>query len=133
MFVEHAMPHDPQLVRLVVVLTHVVPHSVGVAAGQPETHEYVLPLPEHTGVPPMHAVVQLPQVPTFEMSVSQPSAAFPLQFIHPAAHAEAAKEHAPAPHVAVPLTCGRPLQLVPHPPQLLGSLCSSTQAPLQSV
>jgi hypothetical protein len=85
------------------------------------------------GVPPLHDIEQLPHVATFERSVSQPSAALPLQLPHPAAHADTAKVHEPAPHVAVPLTCGRPLQLAPHSPQLFAFVCSSTHAPLQSV
>jgi len=37
--VEHGTPHPPQLARLVIVLTQLLPHSVGVEAKQPETHE----------------------------------------------------------------------------------------------
>jgi len=131
--VVHAFPHTPQLLALLVVSTHVEPQSVGVPAGHPETHPYVPPVAEHTGVPPVHAVLQPPHVAACERSVSQPSAGWPLQSAHPGAHAEAANAHAPAPHDVAPLTCGRPLQLVPQAPQLPVSLCSSTQAPLQSV
>jgi hypothetical protein len=49
--VVHAVPHALQSLTLLVRLTHVEPHSVGVAVGHPETH---VP-PEHTGVPPLHA------------------------------------------------------------------------------
>jgi hypothetical protein len=41
----------PQLATLLVVSTHVPLQSVGVPAGQPETHIELL----HTGVPPLHA------------------------------------------------------------------------------
>jgi len=47
--VEHAFVHEPQLLTLLVVSTHVPPQSVGVAAGQPETHAELM----HTGVPPL--------------------------------------------------------------------------------
>jgi hypothetical protein len=93
----------------------------------------VAPLPEHEGVAPVQAVLHAPHVAACDRSVSQPSAASPLQSPHPGAHAEAAKAHAPPPHDVAPLTCGRPVQLVPQAPQLAVSLCSSTHAPLQSV
>ena len=131
--VVHAFPHAPQLLALLVVLTHVPPQSVGVPAGHPETHAYVPPEPEHTGVAPAQAVLQFPHVAACEMSVSQPSDGLPLQSIQPGAHDDGPMTHAPAEHDTAPLTCGRPVQLLPHAPQLLVSVCSSTQAPLQSV
>ena len=66
--VEHALPHMPQLPGLVIVSTHVPLHSVGVDAGQPERHEYASasnpasPPGPHTGVLPVQALPQLPQL-----------------------------------------------------------------------
>jgi hypothetical protein len=59
--VAHALPQFPQSFALVVVSTHVPLHSVGALAGRPDTHAELLPDPEHTGVPPPHALLQLPQ------------------------------------------------------------------------
>jgi len=131
--VVHPFPHAPQLLALLAVLTQVVPHNVGSAAGHPEAHANVPPLPEHTAVAPEHAVLQPPQVAACEMSVSQPSAGLPLQSIQPGAHDEAANAQAPAVHDAAPLTCARPLQSLPQTPQLAVSVVTSTHAPSQSV
>ncbi len=60
--VVHALPQAPQLAELVDVLTHVVPHNVGVPAGHPVAHAYVLPDSEQTGAAAVHAVLQPPQV-----------------------------------------------------------------------
>ena len=49
--VEQGLLHMPQLATLLVVSTHVPLQSVGVPAGQPETHIELL----HTGVPPLHS------------------------------------------------------------------------------
>jgi hypothetical protein len=51
MLVEHTLPHVLQSLGLLVVSTHVVPQSVGVADAQPETQVE----PEHTGAAPVHA------------------------------------------------------------------------------
>lgn len=120
--VVHALPHPSQSVALLAVLTHVVPHAVGVSAGQAVAHAYVPPELPHTGVVPVHAVLHPPQVAACERSVSQPSSAVPLQSAHPGAHAAAAKAHAPAVHEAEPLTCARFVQSLPHAPQLWTSL-----------
>jgi hypothetical protein len=69
------VPHDPQLLRSLVVSVHVVPvvpHAV-MPAGHPETHEYVLPEPEQSGVPPLHAIPHAPQLLTVLTCVSHPS------------------------------------------------------------
>jgi hypothetical protein len=92
MLVEHAVAHVPQWFTLVVVSTHVPLQSVGVPAGQPETHAE----PEHTGVPPLHADPQPPQL--FLSFVKSMHA--PLQALNPALHA---KVHAPALHAAAAL------------------------------
>ncbi len=67
----------PQLFTLVVVSTHVV-QSVGVAAGQPDTHVELT----HAGVPPLHAVPHAPQL--FLSDVRSTHA--PLQGVYPALH-----------------------------------------------
>jgi len=116
------------------VSTHVPLQSVGVAAGQPETHVYpALADPEQTGVPPPHETVQLPQCAAWVMFVSQPSAGSPLQSAQPAAHADPEKEHLPAAvQVVAPLTFGRFVQSFVHEPQWCRSP-SDTQAPPQDV
>jgi hypothetical protein len=48
-FVVQALPHVPQLETAVVVSTHALPQSVGVAAGHPDTQADFA----HTGVPPL--------------------------------------------------------------------------------
>jgi hypothetical protein len=80
-----ALAQPPQLLASLVVLTHLVPlQSVGALAWQPDTHVYVPAEPEHTGVPPLHAVglevvLQPPQLAGRVMSVSQPFKATPSQ------------------------------------------------------
>jgi hypothetical protein len=51
--VVHLVPHDPQLLRSPVTSVHVDPHSIALPV-HPETHEYVLPDPEQSGVPAPH-------------------------------------------------------------------------------
>ena len=60
--VEHTFPHDPQSAGSLVVSTQVPAHSVGADAKQPDTHEYVPPELEHTGVPPVQALPHAPQL-----------------------------------------------------------------------
>jgi hypothetical protein len=55
--VEHAFVQVPQWLALVVVSMQEPLHRVGVLPGQPETQEEF----EHWGVPPLHAVPQVPQ------------------------------------------------------------------------
>jgi len=72
----HTLLHVPQLLGSLVVLTHEVPlQSVGVAAGQPDTHIE----DEHNGVPPVHALWQSPQLVARARFVSQPFATIPSQ------------------------------------------------------
>ena len=79
---EHRLVHRPQLIGSLVVSTHEEPQSVGVPDGQPEPHANgppPSPCGTHTGVPPLHAEVQLPQCDAWETSVSQPLSGFPSQ------------------------------------------------------
>jgi len=55
--VVHAVPHAPQLFKLLVVSTHVPLQRSGVGAEQPETHVE----PAQTGVLPVHRVPHEPQ------------------------------------------------------------------------
>ena len=120
--VVQALPQAPQSVALFVVSTHVIAHAVGVAAGHPDAHAYVLPEPAHTGVAPEQLVLQPPHVAACEMSVSQPSAGLPSQSIQPGAHDPAANAQAPPVHDTAPLTCARFVQSSPHALQLWVSL-----------
>jgi hypothetical protein len=70
--VVHAFPQLLQLLVSVAVSTQVEPHSVGVAAGQPETQEYDCPEPAHSGVEPLHATPHAPQLLVVSTGVSQP-------------------------------------------------------------
>jgi hypothetical protein len=116
--VMHAFPQVMQLFALLVVSTHVPLHSVGVLAGHPETHPNVAFEPEHTGVPPLQVVVQPPQCVGWVMSVSQPSAARPLQSAHPGAQEDPGNAHClSAPHVVGPVTFASWVQSTPHDPQ----------------
>jgi hypothetical protein len=72
--VVHTVPQDPQLLRSFVVSAHVVPvvpHAV-MPAGHPETHEYVVPDPEQSGIPPLHTVPHAPQLLAVLTFVSHP-------------------------------------------------------------
>jgi hypothetical protein len=107
----HMFPHVRQFCAFELVSTHEPLQSVGMFAGQPDTHENdPAPFAEHTGVAPLHIVVQLPHDAGVDRSTSQPSSGFPLQSENPATHADAGNEHAPAVHGAAPLTCGRFVQ-----------------------
>jgi hypothetical protein len=76
--VVQVVPHVLQSLGLLVGSTHVDPQRVGVAAGQPETH---VP-PWQTGVPPLHAWPQDPQLALFVCSLTQA----PLQGENPLLH-----------------------------------------------
>jgi hypothetical protein len=121
--VEHAVEHVPQWLTLLVVSVQVPLHSVGVAAGQPETHEEF----EHTGVPPLHANAdpQPPQLLLFVCSLTHA----PLHRVNPLSHA---KPHALLTHVAAALAT-LVEQALPQLLQLLTSLVVSTQLPLHVV
>ncbi len=71
--VVHGCAHPPQSLTLLVVSTHTPPQSVGVAAGQPETHMEFW----HAGVPPLH-VYAAPQPPQSLLSLVKSTHA-PLQ------------------------------------------------------
>jgi len=123
MLVEHGFVHMPQLLALLVVSTHVPLQSVGVAAGQPETHAEL----SHTGVPPLHAW-PAPQPPQSALSLEKSTHA-PLQSVYPLLQVTA---HALATHAAVPWVT--PVEHPwPHVPQLPTSLVVSTHVPLQRV
>lgn len=72
----HVVPQEPQLVRLVCVLTQLCPHCVR-PASQP-----ALQLPIEQTKPAPHAVPQAPQLFALELSSTQ----LPEQFERPAAH-----------------------------------------------
>ncbi|HET6333392.1 MAG TPA: hypothetical protein VFG30_09280 [Polyangiales bacterium] len=97
---------------------HVPPHSVGVAAGHPETH---VPL-EHIGVLASHWTPHLPQFVGAVTSVSQPSIGSSEQCAQPFAHEVALKTQTSPEHVTGPATLGSVVQSCPHAPQLLLSL-----------
>jgi hypothetical protein len=105
------------------VSAHVPPHSVGVAAGHPETH---VPL-EHMGVLGSQATPHFPQFVGVVMSVSQPSIESSEQCAQPFAHEAAFKTQTSPEHVAGPATLGSAVQSCPHAPQLRLSL--GTHAP----
>jgi hypothetical protein len=60
--VEHLWPHVPQLFASPAVSTHVPPQTAGAAVGHPDAQPYESPEPAHTGVLPLHALPQLPQL-----------------------------------------------------------------------
>jgi len=121
--VEHALPHVPQSLALLVVLTQAPLQSVGVPDGQPETHvEFV-----HTGVPPLHACPE-PQPPQLFASFVKFAQA-PLQSVVPLLQV---KPHALLLHIAVALATDVE-QEWPQVLQLLMSLVGSTQLPLQNM
>ncbi len=55
-------PQPPQLLASVAKSTQPPLQIMGATDGQPETHEYAPADPAHTGVLPLHAVPQLPQL-----------------------------------------------------------------------
>jgi hypothetical protein len=120
--VEHAFPQVPQSLALLVASTHVPPQSVGVAAGQPETHVDR----EHTGVLPLHAY-PAPQPPQLLASFVKSTHA-PLQSVVPPLQV---KPHELLVQVAVALAT-EVEQTWPQVLQLLRSPVGSTQSPLQS-
>jgi hypothetical protein len=67
----HAVPHPPQLLRSLIVSVHVDAHSVS-PAPHPETHAYVPPDPEQSGVPPLQTAPHAPQLGLALICVSQP-------------------------------------------------------------
>jgi len=94
MLVEHAVPHAPQWLKLLVVSTHVPLQSVDVGAEQPDTHVEL----EHTGVPPLQAY-EAPHPPqSLALLVKLTHA--PLHALVPLLHA---KLHDELTHVAVAL------------------------------
>jgi hypothetical protein len=118
--VEQAFPHVLQLLTLLVVSTHVLPQSVGVDPGQPETQVD----PEQTGVPPLHAWVHMPQL---FLSVAMLTHA-PLQRVYPALHV---KVHDPLTHAAWAFAT-LVEQTFPHVLQSFKLLFVSTHVPPQS-
>jgi hypothetical protein len=86
----HWLPHVMQFCAFVEVSTHEPLHSVGKLFGQPDTQPNELPPsppPLHTGVPPLHVVLQEPQCAGCERSASQPLSLLPSQLAKPGAHA----------------------------------------------
>jgi hypothetical protein len=122
--VVQACPQMLQLSTSVAGSTQLPPQSVGAAGGQPEAHEYASPDPTHAGVPPVHALPQLPQLADV---VSWTQA--PLQGVYPVSQPN---EHALLTHTA----CAFATLVVhawPHVMQFSASLVVSTQLPLQSL
>jgi hypothetical protein len=68
-----------QLFGSVCLFVHVDPQRSGVAPEQPDTQLYVPELAWQSGVPPLHAVLHVPQCAGCVMSTSQPSSPFVLQ------------------------------------------------------
>jgi hypothetical protein len=75
----HCVVQLPQWLSSLVVFTQLEPHSVGVGSEHPDVQEYVLPLPEQSGVPPWHIVPHMPQLLVVLTGVSQPWVSGPLQ------------------------------------------------------
>ena len=114
----HTFGHDPQCSGSLVVSTHSSPHSVEVGAEHVLEHWRLAPCPVHSGVAPVHAVVQLPQCAAVVISVSQPLVALPSQFARPSAQTSM---QAPATQLtASGFTPGSAVQSLPHDPQISG-------------
>ncbi len=90
--VEQVWPQVWQSSTSLVVSTQLPLQSVGVAAGQPEAHEYDVPDATHAGVPPLHALPQLPQLAAVVNCTQAP-----LQGVYPVSQAN---EHALLTHTA---------------------------------
>jgi hypothetical protein len=78
-----------------------------VPAGQPDEHAKARaepPTGEHTGVPPVQAVVQAPQRVAMSMAESQPSSRLPEQLRKPASQDSGGYVQAPAVQVTAPVT-----------------------------
>jgi hypothetical protein len=74
--VVHVWPHDPQFCSSLVSSTHVLPHRVGLLAGQPVPQVGEPPEPVvHTGVAPEQVTPHAPQLPCWARLVSHPSPA----------------------------------------------------------
>jgi hypothetical protein len=116
------LPHEPQLVELVVVLTHDPLQSVGVEAGQPETH----PVLEHAGVP-LSAAQTWPQAVQLLGSVVRLTQALP-HLVKPLLHV---KEQPLSTHEGLPLATEG--QEWPQLPQLFASLVVVVHVPAHSV
>jgi hypothetical protein len=116
------VPHIPQLSMSVFVSTHAPPHAVfpigHTTAHDPLTHDHVPPPMIVPASAPPHV---LPHFPQFALSDFTSTHALP-HFVAPLGHWQL-----PCTHVAV---AG---QLVPHLPQLAGSVLVSTQTLLQNV
>jgi len=120
----HAWPQVWQSTMLVVVSTQLPLQSVGVAAGQPEAHEYEVPDPTHAGVLPLQTLPQPPQLAELESWTQAP-----LQKVYPVSQAN---PHTLVTHTGWALATAVEHAL-PQEVQLFASLVVSTQAPLQSV
>jgi hypothetical protein len=123
MLVVQALLHEPQFVVSLVVSTQVLPHRVGVAAGQPAIHAYVPESPpalEQVGLPASHVLPQRPQLSAFVKSTHAP-----LHWLYPPLHANV---HPASAHAG----CAWAMLVVqawPHAPQWFGSVVSSTHVP----
>jgi hypothetical protein len=125
--VEQTFPQVLQSFRLLVVSTQVPPQSAGVEPEQPEVHEAPPASPpeaEQTGVPPVHALPQLPQL-VAVVSFTQA----PLHIVYPALHAVVQALLTQTACALATLV----LHAVPHVLQLFVSLVVSTHEPLHSM
>jgi hypothetical protein len=119
----HGLPQPLQFLPSLVVLTQVVPQSVGVA--EPQASAHVVPLHVATPVPavgPGQAGLQRPPAP--HPLVGPIAWQVPLQSTVPAGHA-----HRPVWQVLPPAQA----KMLPQPPQLLLSVCSLTHPPAHGV
>jgi len=76
------IPHPEQLFTSVAVLLHAPLHRVGWLDGHPDVQAKAVPpssVMAQTGVPPLHDVVQLPQLLAVDSSASQPLSGLPSQ------------------------------------------------------
>jgi len=118
--VVHAWPHVLQLLESLVGSTQLPLQFIDAAAGHPETHEYAPPEPAHTGVDPVHAAPQLPQLVAVVYCAHAPP-----QRLYPEWQANA---HAPAVHVAWALAT-LVVHALPQLPQLDGPVRSTQSWP----
>jgi hypothetical protein len=119
------VPHAPQWLTLVAVSTQASPQRCW-PEGQPLVQTALAPVVDaHTGVPPVHALPQRPQLLVPLRAVSQPLEGLPSQSPKPGSHDS---PQVPLAQVAAPLV---PLgQTRPQVPQLPAELSVATSQPL---
>jgi hypothetical protein len=105
-----AWPHMPQLVPLVVVSTHAVPHMAGAVDGQVDTHPYDPAEVAQRGELPLQTFPQEPQL------------SVPVMSTHPASHAKNPAAHPPA---SLDASAASPGAMGPSPPDATSSAFAS--------